>query len=94
MRTIEAELQLDMPTVTGFVVNHSFFCFLLTSLLPTKCRMALSSTINSASGCTIPTVNDEVCLYLHGSEEPDVYAALAWWHRHVSLFDCIFSAHF
>ncbi|KIJ89612.1 hypothetical protein K443DRAFT_117759 [Laccaria amethystina LaAM-08-1] len=43
--------------------------------------MTLFSTINSASGCTIPTVNDEVRLYLHGSEGPDVYAALAWWNR-------------
>ncbi|KAF8236930.1 hypothetical protein L208DRAFT_1250017 [Tricholoma matsutake] len=43
--------------------------------------MTLSSSINPASGCTIPTGKDEVSLYLHGSEELDVNAALAWWHQ-------------
>ncbi|KAF8222573.1 hypothetical protein L208DRAFT_1321749 [Tricholoma matsutake] len=44
--------------------------------------MTLSSTFNPASGRTIPTGKDDVSLYLHGSEELDVNAVLAWWHRH------------
>ncbi|KAF8220969.1 hypothetical protein L208DRAFT_1330794 [Tricholoma matsutake] len=52
--------------------------------------MTLSSSINPASGCTIPTGKDEVSLYLHGSEELDLNAALAWWHRCMILFDSKF----
>jgi hypothetical protein len=81
-----------MPTVTSVFINYSFFRFLIASSSPTKCRMTLSSTFNPASGRTIPTGKDEVSLYLHGSEELDVNAALAWWRQHVSSFDCIFSA--
>jgi hypothetical protein len=69
-----------MPMVTSIFVNYSFFLFLITSSSPTKCRMTLSSTINPGSGCTIPTVKDELSLYLDGSEELDVNAVLAWWH--------------
>jgi hypothetical protein len=54
---------------------------------PTKCKMTLSSSINPASGCTIPTGEGEISSYLHGFGEVGVDTVLAWWHRHVSSFE-------
>jgi len=53
--------------------------------------MTLSSSINATSGCTIPTGEGGVSSYLHGTGEVDVDAALAWWRRPVSLFECSLS---